>query len=300
MVGKQDFSGIWTALITPMHQDGAVDFETYRKLIKRQVAGGVQGVVPCGTTGESPTLSEEDRKRLISLALEETKGTATKVLAGTGGNDTSKTVAFSRWASDQGAAGLLVVLPYYNLPTQEGLVKHFSAICDAVECDVMAYLTPKRTGVTLHAETIAMLAKHPRFRAIKDSTGSITSPMETLDRCREAGVTIQMLTGDDINFLPSLSIGSVGVVSVSSNLIPAEMVAIWKAFLSNRREEATKLHQRYYPLFRDLFVETNPAPIKAAMHAEGLCQPTLRLPLCEMQPKSLATLRKVLGEIRER
>jgi 4-hydroxy-tetrahydrodipicolinate synthase len=273
------YQGVWTALITPFNAKGEIDFASYDRILADQKAAGVAGVIPCGTTGESPTLKLDEKQRLISRAIEFFKGSQVRVIAGTGSNSTEETVALSRWASEQGVAGVLVVTPYYNKPTQAGLEAHFRAVADAVSCEVMLYNVPGRTGVSIAASTVASLASHPKIRSIKEATGTAALTGEILDACSKAGRSIQVLSGDDASYLGLLASGAVGVVSVTSNLFPRGMVAIHKAFESGNVKEATKLQARYFPLMRDLFIESNPGPVKYAMAQMGWCENRLRLPL---------------------
>lgn len=288
--------GVWTALVTPFQADGSLDLESYRKLVRQQAQAGVAGVIPCGTTGESPTLSKDEKKTLIRTALEELRGSPTRVIAGTGSNDTADTVAFSRWASEQGVAGVLVVTPYYNKPTPAGLEKHFLAVAEAVSCEVMLYNVPGRTGVGMSGELVAKLAAHPRIRSIKEATGNVSVTTEILDQLSRAGTAIDVLSGDDAVFLPLLAAGATGVVSVASNLFPREMIQIQSQFEAGRVREAFALHQHWYPLFRDLFVETNPGPIKFALSWAGLGREDLRAPLA---PMTKAGREKLLASLKE-
>lgn len=282
--------GVLTALITPMNASGEVDFDAFRRILADQVAAGVAGVVPCGTTGESPTLSKEEKKKLVEAALEAVHGTAVRVVAGTGGNDTRETVDFSRWASKAGAHAVLVVTPYYNKPSQSGLLAHYRAVADAVDCIVIPYNVPGRTGVSLAAGTVAELALHPRIRAIKEATGNVAFASEILDALAQKGATLDILSGDDATWLPLLSVGASGVISVASNLFPRALVALQRAFDAGKPDEARAIHLKYYPLFRDLFVESNPGPIKHAMALAGWCGPVLRPPLAPLSKSSAEIL----------
>ena len=286
--------GVWTALVTPFQPSGQIDFDAYRKLLRDQRAAGVAGVIPCGTTGESPTLSVDEKKKLITTALEEMRGSTTQVVAGTGSNDTRETVELSRWASDAGVQGVLIVTPYYNKPSAAGLEAHFRAIADAIQCKVMLYNVPGRTGISLTPATIVSLSQHPRITSLKEATGNVAFASEILDALATRGARLNLLSGDDATFLPFLSVGGVGVVSVASNLFPRAMVALQNAFDHGKLEEARALHQRFYPLFRDLFVEANPVPIKAALAAQGLCGETVRLPLTELTTSSREKLSESL------
>jgi 4-hydroxy-tetrahydrodipicolinate synthase len=274
--------GVFTALVTPFTSQNELDLPAYKRILEDQRDAGVSGVVPCGTTGESPTLSPDEKKKLIQTALDTLRGTGVKVFAGTGSNNTSETVALSKWASDQGADGLLVVTPYYNKPSQAGLEAHFRAVADAVNCEVMLYNVPGRTGISLTAETVTKLAAHPRINSIKEATSNVAFAGEILDCVQQAKLNISLLSGDDVAFLPLLSVGAHGVVSVASNLFPRAMVQIQKLHAAGKAREAAALHQRFYPLFRDLFIDSNPVPIKHAMMFAGWCDARIRLPLVEL------------------
>jgi 4-hydroxy-tetrahydrodipicolinate synthase len=271
--------GVFTALVTPFDSKNELDLPAFKRILEDQRDAGVAGVIPCGTTGESPTLSKDEKKKLIQTAVETLKGTGVKVLAGTGSNDTAETVALSRWASDQGVDGLLIVTPYYNKPSQAGLEAHFNSVADAVTCPVMLYNVPGRTGVSLTAETITRLAKHARITSIKEATSNVAFASEIIDQLQKASLKMTVLSGDDAAYLPLLSLGGQGVVSVSSNLFPRAMVQIQKLFESGKPLEAAKLHQRFYPLFRDLFIDSNPVPVKHAMAFAGWCDSRVRAPL---------------------
>lgn len=274
--------GVYTALITPFKKDGSLDLEAYHKILEDQCDARVHGVVPCGTTGESSSLTIEEKKTLIKTAIEVARPRGLKVIAGTGSNNSAETVEFSRWASTQGVDGILVVTPYYNKPSQAGLEAHYQAIADAVDCEVLLYNVPGRTGISLQPETIARLAKHPKIKTLKEATGNVAFTCEILDVLSRAGQRMDLLSGDDATYLPMLSIGAVGVISVASNLFPRAMVEIAAKFAQGQVAEAQALHRRFYPLFRDLFIESNPGPIKRAMALTGFCEPTVRLPLVEL------------------
>jgi 4-hydroxy-tetrahydrodipicolinate synthase len=282
--------GIWTALITPFDRTGKLDLSAFKKILEDQCAAKVQGVVICGTTGESSTLSLEEKKILVQTALEELRGSSVEVLAGTGSNNTEETIQLSRWASDQGVQGLLLVTPYYNKPSALGLEAHFKAVAGAVKCPIVLYNVPSRTAVSLNAETIAKLAAIPPIVAIKEASGSLSFLAEIQDQLLLQKQKLQILSGDDINFLPSLAVGTTGIVSVASNLFPRAMVSLYQATLQNNWHLAREIHNGCYPLFRDLFIETNPVPIKAAMALAGWCSPHVRLPLVELSKTSMNQL----------
>lgn len=287
--------GVFTALVTPFDKAGAIDLDSFKRILKDQREAGVTGVIPCGTTGETPTLTQSEKKLLIETCISELRGSGVKVLAGTGSNSTAETIEFSRWASDQGVDGLLVVTPYYNKPSQAGLEAHFVAVADAVKCEVMLYNVPGRTGVSLTPQTICALAAHPRITSLKEATGNVAFTSEIIDALSLKDARVNILSGDDATFLPLLSVGAAGVVSVSSNLFPRAMVGIYKAMQANEPYKARQIHERFYPLFRDLFVESNPGPIKAAMAIAGFCGPHLRAPLAALSPSSLETLKTSLA-----
>ncbi|MCM2280079.1 MAG: 4-hydroxy-tetrahydrodipicolinate synthase [Oligoflexia bacterium] len=291
--------GVFTALVTPFDARNELDLGAVAGILREQRLAGISGVIPCGTTGESPTLTVEEKKRLIGFCIDELKGTGLKVIAGTGGNSTAETVELSRWAAEAGADGVLVVTPYYNKPSQAGLEAHFTAVADAISgspgCEVILYNVPGRTGVTLAPATIARLARHPRIRSIKEATGNVAFTSEIHDALAEAGLEMDVLSGDDATFLPLLSVGATGAISVASNLFPRAMVELQGAFAGNRAADAATLHRRYFPLFRDLFVESNPVPVKAALALLGACDARVRPPLAPLAPSSLELLKASLA-----
>ncbi len=286
--------GVITALITPMQSSGEIDWSAWNALIADQLSAGVAGIIPCGTTGESPTLSLDEKKRLIESAVKACRGTTTAVIAGTGSNDTPRTIELSRWASDAGVDGVLIVTPYYNKPSQAGLLKHFTAVADAVSCPVVLYNVPGRTGVGIAPEVVAQLASHPRIGHIKEATGKIEVTSEILDQCAVSGTSISVLSGDDATWLPLLSAGADGVISVASNLFPRAMVALQQAWDSGDARRAQEIHLRFYPLFRDLFVESNPVPIKTALSWVGIGTESVRAPLSALTD---ASRRKLLASL---
>lgn len=287
---KKPLRGVITALITPMDAGGAIDWTVWENLLSDQLSAGIDGVVVCGTTGESPTLSTEEKKRLIESAIQRCRNSSTAVIAGTGSNDTPQTVEFSRWASDAGVDGVLIVTPYYNKPSQTGLLRHFTAVADAVGCPVILYNVPGRTGVGIAPEIVAELARHPRIKHIKEATGKIEVTSEILEQCAIAGSSISVLSGDDATWLPLLSVGAQGVISVASNLFPRAMVQLQNSWDSGDARSAREIHLRFYPLFRDLFVESNPVPVKAALSWAGLGTATVRPPLCGLGEASRGRL----------
>lgn len=285
---------LFTALITPFDSSNEVDLASYRRILADQRDAGVDGVIPCGTTGETPTLSLSEKKLLIQETLKFFKGSGVKVLAGTGNNNTAESVEFSCWASDQGVDGVLVVAPYYNKPSQAGLEAHFRAIADAVSCEVMLYNVPGRTCSNIAASTVAKLAAHPRIRSIKEASADMALISEILDQLSVAGRAMNVLSGDDASYLASLSVGATGVVSVASNLLPRALLSIQRNMDQGNHREARAVHRKFYPLLRDLFVETNPVPVKQAMEWAGFCDSRVRLPLVPLSTASSETLRASL------
>ena len=270
-----ELRGVYTALITPF-ADGAVDYETLREIVEKQVKAGVAGIVPVGTTGESPTLSYEEHSRVIRTVIEQAAGRC-QIIAGTGANSTTEAIELTQHAKAAGADATLQVTPYYNKPTQEGLFRHFSAVADQGGLPVVLYNIPGRSGVPIAETTVARLSRNPMIVAVKEAGGSVDRVSAIRNLC-----DIQILSGDDALTLPMMAVGAAGVISVASNLIPEEMVRMVSEFLQGNAGEALQLHRKYYGLFRDLFVETNPIPIKAAMAMAGMIREEYRLPLCEM------------------
>jgi 4-hydroxy-tetrahydrodipicolinate synthase len=286
------FRGTFTALVTPF-RNGAIDAVAFEKLIDNQIASGVTGVVAVGTTGESPTLSHEEREELIRLAVTTAKKRCL-VLAGTGSNATQHAVADTKRAEKLGADGALLVAPYYNKPSQEGLFRHFKTIAQATSLPIMLYNIPGRCGVDIGPDTVTRLAKEcSNIVSIKEASGSVERVSELRARLPES---VTILSGDDSLTLPFMSVGAVGVVSVASNLFPQEVVALVRAFESGDTKSAMNLHRRMFPLFKDLFIEPNPVPIKTALGWRGVISGEVRLPLCEMTEANQARLRTTLEE----
>jgi 4-hydroxy-tetrahydrodipicolinate synthase len=284
------FRGTFTALVTPF-RDGAIDVSAFEKLIETQIAAGIAGIVAVGTTGESPTLSHEEREQVIRLAVT-TANKRCQVLAGTGSNATHHAVADTKTAEKLGADGALLVAPYYNKPSQEGLFRHFKAIADGTSLPIMLYNIPGRCGVDIGPDTVARLATECRnIVSIKEASGSVERVSELRGRLPES---FTILSGDDSLTLPFMSVGAAGVVSVAANLFPAEVCALVRAFESGDAKSAEKLHRKLFPLFKDLFIEPNPVPIKTALSWRGDMSSECRLPLCEMTAANQARLRKTL------
>jgi 4-hydroxy-tetrahydrodipicolinate synthase len=284
------FEGIYTALITPF-RDGRVDLAAFARLIERQIAAGVDGVVIAGTTGESATLGDDERVTLFAEAVR-VAGKRCGVVAGTGTNDTARSVEMTREAARLGCGGALVVTPYYNRPTQEGLYHHFRTIAEAApELPQILYNVPSRTAVGLTVETIDRLADVPGIAAIKEATADLAFGAEVVARC---GDRLTVLSGDDATAFPLWAVGGRGVIAVTSNLVPERFVALWKAFRAGDWEAARRQHLALLPLFKGMFVETNPVPVKTVTAwAVGGFSPELRLPLTPLLVENAAKLRKL-------
>jgi 4-hydroxy-tetrahydrodipicolinate synthase len=285
------FRGTFTALVTPF-RDGAFDEPAFERLIEWQIDSEVAGIVPVGTTGESPTLDHAEHNRVIEVAVKSARGRC-QVIAGTGSNSTAEAIALTQEAEKAGADGALLVAPYYNKPSQEGLFRHFKAIAENTKLPVILYSIPGRCGIEIAVETVVRLAREcANIVALKEAGGSA----ERVNQLRSVlPEEFDILSGDDPLTLPFMASGAVGVISVASNIIPREIVQIVRAFAAGNVADARALHFKFYPLFKDLFLETNPVPIKSALAWAGRISPELRLPLCEMteinQQKLLATLR---------
>lgn len=288
------FAGTHTALVTPF-RNGRFDEEAFRVLIEEQIAGGITGIVPVGTTGESPTLDHDEHNAVIRTAIEAARGRC-RVIAGTGSNATSEAIALTKGAERLGADAALLVAPYYNKPSQEGLYRHFKAIAESVEIPLVLYSIPGRCGIEIGVETVARLAQDcPNIRAIKEAGGSV----ERVSLLRVVlPPEFEILSGDDSLTVPFLSVGAVGVISVASNLYPAEVSRMVRLWLDGDTAGATAIHRRFYPLFKDLFIEPNPVPVKFALSLRGTIAPDVRLPLCEMSAANCDRLRNVLEALK--
>jgi len=285
------FRGTYTALVTPF-RDGAIDVAAFEKLIEGQIAAGITGVIAIGTTGESPTLSHDEREEVIRLTVKIAKGRC-QVLAGTGSYSTSEAIAATKAAEKMGVDGALIVAPYYNKPSQEGLFRHFSAISRETRLPIMLYNIPGRCGVDIGPATVEKLANECKnIVSIKEAGGSVDR-VSVLRAILPNEFTI--LSGDDNLTLPFMAVGAVGVVSVASNLLPAEICALVGAFASGDVAGAQRLHRRLAGLFKDLFIEPNPVPVKTALSWRGLMSDEVRLPLCEMTAANKERLRKTVA-----
>jgi 4-hydroxy-tetrahydrodipicolinate synthase len=284
------FTGTYTAIVTPF-RNGQVDEAALERLVKLQVKGGVDGIVPVGTTGESPTVDCEEHIRIIALAVKFSAGKI-KVLAGTGANATSEAIKLTQEAEKVGADGSLQVAPYYNKPTQEGLYQHFRAIARATKLPIVLYSIPGRCGIEIGIETVKRLATDCKnIVGIKEAGGSC----DRVSQLRAAlGPKFEIVSGDDSLTLPFMAVGAQGVISVASNVIPKEVSQMVKLFASGKSAAALRLHEKYYPLFKDLFIETNPTPVKAALAMMKIVEEEYRLPLVPMNPKNWDTLRTTL------
>jgi 4-hydroxy-tetrahydrodipicolinate synthase len=287
------FTGTGTALVTPFRTDGSLDENAVRSLVKRQIDAGINFLVPCGTTGESPTLTHAEHLRVVELTLEIAKGKV-PVLAGAGGYNTSEVISLANELQKLGADGILSVTPYYNKPTQEGLFQHFKAIASAINLPIILYSVQGRTGVNIEPSTVLRLSEIPNIVGIKEASGSISQMGAILNLVSK---DFLVLSGDDALTLPLISLGGRGLISVASNEIPAEMTRLVQSALSADFAEAQRLHFRYLSLMDINFVESNPIPVKAALAEMGLLQPVWRLPLVSPKPENLARIRAVLESI---
>lgn len=285
------FKGAFTALVTPF-SNGQVDEEAYRNLIEWQLESGINGVVPCGTTGESATMSHDEHKRVIGICVDQVKGRV-PVLAGAGSNNTAEAVELTRFAKEAGADGALLITPYYNKPTQEGLYQHFKRIAAEVSMPFIVYNVPGRTSVNLLPATVARLNKDiPDVIGIKEATGDLNQVSQVLEFC---GPDFQVLSGDDFTVLPLLAVGGCGVISVVSNILPDKMSGMCQAWFDGDLATARDLHYFLAPFSRMMFLETNPIPAKTSLALMGRIQLELRLPLVPMSPANAESLRAFLA-----
>ena len=285
------FSGTFTALITPF-KNGEVDVEALEGLVEFQIEHGVNGLVPCGTTGETPALSEEEDRVVVETVVRVAAGRV-PVVAGTGSNSTDMAIKYTKMAKEVGADGSLQVAPYYNKPTQEGLFRHFAAVAESTDLPLILYNIPGRTSVTISVETMARLAEIPNIVGVKDSTLSMNMISDIKSSC---GEEFDILSGDDPMTLPLIALGGVGVISVASNVAPGAVSDMVRALLEGDWERGRELHYELLPLFRALFVETNPIPVKTAASLLGLCSDEMRLPMIPLSGENLRTLQHVMEE----
>jgi 4-hydroxy-tetrahydrodipicolinate synthase len=285
------FSGAFTAMVTPF-RNGEVDVEALEGMVEFQIEHGVHGLVPCGTTGETPALSEEEDRLVVSTVVRVANGRV-PVIAGTGSNSTDMAIKYTKMAEEVGADGSLQVAPYYNKPTQEGLYRHFAAVAESTELPLVLYNIPGRTGVTISAETTARLAEIPNIVGTKEATHSMDMASDIRRLC---GEDFCILSGDDSLTLPLMSLGGTGVISVASNVAPGSVSDMVDALLGGDWERGRELHYELLPLFRALFVETNPIPVKTAASLLGLCSDEMRLPMIPLAGDNLAHLQRVMDE----
>lgn len=286
------FKGSIVAIVTPF-KNGKVDETKFKELIEFQIKEGTDGIVPCGTTGESPTLSFEEHARVIELTVETVRGRI-PVIAGTGSNSTQEAIILTKHAKEVGADASLQVSPYYNRPTQKGLYEHFKTIAEAVDLPIILYNIASRTGVNIEPETIAKLAKDCKnIVGVKEASGSLDQMSRIKALCPQ---NFSLISGDDSLTLPLLAIGGVGVISVVANIVPRDVKAMVSEFEKDQISQAQKLHYKLLPLIKAMFIETNPIPVKTALGLLGMCESELRLPLCPMSPENLEKLKLALRE----
>lgn len=287
------FTGTGTALVTPFRADGTLDEPTLRALVKRQIAAGIDFLVPCGTTGESPTLTREEHLRVVEITLEIAEGKV-PLLAGAGGYNTAEVISMARKLGEMGADGILSVTPYYNKPTQEGLYQHFKAIANAINLPIILYSVQGRTGVNIEPATIARLAKIENIIGIKEASGNIGQMATILNTVPEDFI---VLSGDDAITLPLIALGGRGVISVVSNEIPAEMARLVRLAVSGDFAGAREIHRKFHPLMEINFVESNPIPVKTAMAEMGLLEAVWRLPLVAPKEENRERIRAMLESV---
>ena len=290
---RQQFTGVGTALITPFTKTGALDEAAITRLARRQVDNGIHFLVPCGTTGETPTLSAAERRRVVELVVEAANGRV-PVMAGAGGYDTQEVVHLAKEMQSLGVQGLLSVTPYYNKPTPEGLYAHFSKIAEATSLPIVLYNVPGRTGCNIDAATLTRLATIPRVIGVKEASGNIQQMVEI---CRAVPQDFLVLSGDDALTLPLMAVGGRGLISVASNTVPAEMAQMIEAAERGDFAAARRMHHRLVPLMLGNFVESNPGPVKFAMAHLGLCEEVYRLPVVSPRPASQEKIVAFLKEL---
>lgn len=284
------FTGCGTAMVTPFRQDGSLDEAALRRLIQRQLAADIDFLVPCGTTGESPTLTHEEHLKVVEITVELAKGRV-PILAGAGGYNTAEVIALARELAAIGADGILSVTPYYNKPTQEGLYQHYRAIADAARLPIILYSVLGRTGVNIEPATVKRLAEIENIVGIKEASGNISQMAVILNAVPE---DFLVLSGDDAITLPLIALGGVGVISVASNEIPAEMARLTQLAVQGDFRAAREIHRRFLPLMEVNFIESNPIPVKAALSEMGLLEPVWRLPLVPPRAENQARIARVL------
>lgn len=288
-----EIKGLFTAIITPFDKDGNLNEDGLRRNIDFQIENGVDGIVPVGTTGESATLSEKEHKRVVEISIDQVNNRAL-VLAGTGSNNTEEAIVYTKHAKDAGADAALMISPYYNKPTQEGIYQHYKKIAETVDIPIIMYTVPSRTMVNIEPETSKRLSEIPNIIGIKDATGNLNQVSKEIQLC---GENFMVLSGDDSVNLPIIALGGVGAISVVSNVVPKMMSELIHKALNGKFEEAREMHYKLYPLSKILFIETNPAPAKFAMNTMGLAAGNPRLPLVPVSNKSKERIMDVLREL---
>lgn len=283
------FEGVMVAIVTPF-TGGQVDEKAYRNLISFQIENGISAIVPCGTTGESTTLSHDEHHKVIEICIDEVNGRV-PVLAGTGSNSTKEAISLTKHAKKAGADGVLMVSPYYNKPTQEGIYQHFKAVADEVDIPIVLYNIPGRTGSNITPQTMARLAQIKNIVGVKEASGDLNQMGQVIELC---GPDFTVVSGDDSLTLPLLAIGGKGVISVAGQIVPRRMSDMYNAWKSGDPNKARELFMSLFPLFRAMFIETNPIPVKTALGMMGMIDPEMRLPMCKMSEENQAKLKDVL------
>lgn len=284
------FKGTYTALITPFYRDESVDFDTLEQLVERQIEAGVEGIVPVGTTGESPTLRPDEHLKVIERVVRVSAGRC-KIIAGTGANSTVEAVELTLAAKAFGVDGTLQVTPYYNKPNDEGLIRHFSAVAD-LGVPVVLYNVPGRTSREIPISVVAELAQHPHVVSVKEAAGSVKRVSEILNVC-----SLEVLSGDDVLAVPMIEAGACGVISVASNVIPSEVGEMIRTAIAGKIDQARMIHHQWESLFDELFIDTNPIPVKAAAAMLGMVDEVYRLPLCPMRPELRDQLEQTMSKL---
>lgn len=294
MRDMSNLRGCGTALVTPFTDDLSIDEGALRSFVEFQISGRIDFLVPCGTTGESPTLSDAEHRRVVSIVVEQARGRV-PVIAGAGGNNTAHVIKLARECEQIGVDGLLSVTPYYNKPTQEGLYQHFKAIAEATSLPIILYNVPPRTNVNILPETIVRLSEIPNIIGVKEASGDISQIAEIVTR---VPADFKVLSGDDSMTLPLIAVGGVGLISVAANEAPARMTALTHACLDNQWDEARRLNRELFPLMKANFIETSPGPVKAALAMMGKIKEASRLPMVPVKPETKEKLRAVLIELK--
>lgn len=285
-----EFKGCYVAIVTPFTADGSVNEQALREHVEFLIKGGVAGIVPCGTTGESATLSWEEHNRVVDIVIDQAKKRV-QIIAGAGSNNTRESINAAKHAQQMGADAILCITPYYNKPTQEGMFQHYKTINDSISIPMVVYNVPGRTGVNLLPETVLRLCELKNVLAVKEASGNVGQISEIHRLC---GNKVTLLSGDDALTLPILSVGGKGVISVVANIVPEKMVALIDNYLNGNCAEALRLHEELYPLSQSMFIETSPAPVKTAMNLMGLNVGSVRLPLVDLTGRNKESLITVL------